>query len=126
MRVAISASGEDLEAKVDSRFGRCQNILIVESESMEFESVPNENAMVAGGAGIQVAQTIIGKGVKAVITGNIGPNAYQILKAGGVKILTGASGTVREAVERFKKGELQETDSPTVGGHFGMRGMGRR
>ena len=61
-----------------------------------------------------------------MITGNVGPNAYQTLSASGIKIITGASGIVRDAIERYKKGELKETSTPTVGGHFGMGGgMGR-
>jgi predicted Fe-Mo cluster-binding NifX family protein len=59
-----------------------------------------------------------------VITGNVGPNVFQALSAAGIKIVTGAYGTVREAVEKYKKGELKGTSSPTVGGHFGM-GTGR-
>jgi predicted Fe-Mo cluster-binding NifX family protein len=38
--------------------------------------------------------------------------------------MTGASGTVREVIEKFKRGELPRTGAPTVGGHFGM-GQGR-
>jgi predicted Fe-Mo cluster-binding NifX family protein len=60
-----------------------------------------------------------------VITGNVGPNAFQALSAAGIEIVTGAFGTVREVVEKFKRGEFRKTDAPTVGGHFGMGGRGR-
>jgi predicted Fe-Mo cluster-binding NifX family protein len=59
-----------------------------------------------------------------VLTGNVGPNAFQALSSAGIKIVTGASGTVREVIERYKRGELKETSTPTVRGHHGM-GMGR-
>jgi predicted Fe-Mo cluster-binding NifX family protein len=91
---------------------------------MQFEAIPNNASGAMGGAGIQAAQTIAGKGVTVLITGNVGPNAFQALSAAGIKIVTGAFGTVRESVEKFKRGELRETGAPTVGGHFGM-GMGR-
>lgn len=126
MKVAVSSTGEDLEAQIDPRFGRCQYFIIVDVDSMKYEAVLNESAMASGGAGIQAAQSVAGMGVEAVITGNVGPNAFQTLNASGIKIVTGANGSVSEAVERFKKGELKATANPTVGSHSGMgRGMGR-
>jgi len=126
MKVCVSAVANSLDAQLDPRFGRCPYFVIVDSESMHFEAIPNMASGVTGGAGIQAAQIIANKGVKVVITGNVGPNAFQALSAAGIKIVTGAFGTVREAVEKYKKGELRETGAPTVGGHFGMgRGRGR-
>ena len=126
MKVCVSAVANSLDAQLDPRFGRCPYFVIVDSESMHFEAIPNMASGVTGGAGIQAAQIIANKGVKVVITGNVGPNAFQALSAAGIKIVTGAFGTVREAVEKYKKGELGETGAPTVGGHFGMgRGQGQ-
>ena len=121
MKVGISSTGENLDANVDQRFGRCKYFLIVDTESMEFEVLSNENAMASGGAGIQTAQTIANKGVDAVLTGNVGPNAFQTLSAAGIKVFTGASGTIKESIEKYKKGELKETEAPNVGSHSGMR-----
>ena len=129
MKICVSAVANSLDAQLDPRFGRCPYFVIVDDETMRFEAVPNVASGVMGGAGIQAAQTIAGKGVKVLITGSIGPNAFQALSAAGIKIMTGASGTVREVVEKYKRGELKETGAPTVGGHFGMgtgRGHGRR
>ena len=123
MRICVSASANSLDAPVDPRFGRCPYFIIVDSETLQFEAVPNPASGAVGGAGIQAVQIIASKGAKVVITGNIGPNAFQALSAAGIKIITGAYGTVREVVEKYKRGELKETNSPTVGGHFGM-GMG--
>jgi predicted Fe-Mo cluster-binding NifX family protein len=123
MRICVSASANSLDASVDPRFGRCPYFIIVDSETMQFEVVPNPALGAIGGAGIQAAQIIASKGAKVVITGNVGPNAFQALSAAGIKIITGAYGTVREVVEKYGRGELKETNSPTVGGHFGM-GMG--
>lgn len=125
MKICVTASGDGLDAQLDPRFGRCPYFVIVESETMKFETVANTASGAMGGAGIQAAQTVASKGVKVLITGNVGPNAFQALSAARIKIVTGAVGTVREAVERYKKGELKAgTNAPTVRGHFGM-GMGR-
>jgi predicted Fe-Mo cluster-binding NifX family protein len=126
MNLAISATGETLDSQVDRRFGRCAYFLIVNSETMDFKVMVNAAVGAMGGAGIQAAQSIVGKGVRAVITGNVGPNAFQTLSAAGIVVMVGASGTVRETIERFKRGELHETKAPNVPGHFGMgQGMGR-
>ena len=125
MKIGISSTGKDLNAQVDPRFGRCQYFLIVDTDTMNFESISNESAMASGGAGIQAAQTIAKTGVKIMVTGNMGPNAFQTLSAAGIKIFTGATGTINEAVDKYKKGELQETNAPNVGSHSGMGGAGR-
>ena len=131
MRIAVSATGASLDAQIDPRFGRCQYFVIVDTETMNFEALPNIAAGAMGGAGIQAAQTVANKGVQAVLTGGVGPNAFQALSAAGINILTGAFGTVREAVEKFKSGQLQEITAPTAPMRFGMgrgygMGMGRR
>ena len=120
MKVAVTAQGEDLLSDIDPRFGRCRFFLIVDIDTMDFESVSNENAMASGGAGIQAAQNIAKTGVKVVVTGNMGPNAFQTLSAAGIKVFTGANGTIKEAIEKYKKGELNETEAPNVGSHSGM------
>jgi predicted Fe-Mo cluster-binding NifX family protein len=126
VKICVSATSGNLDAQVDSRFGRCPYFVIVDSETMEFNAVANDSSGAAHGAGIQAAQTVVNMGVKVVITGNVGPNAFNVLSATGIKIVTGASGSVKEAIEKYKKGQLKEVGNPTVGGHFGMgRGQGR-
>jgi len=127
MKICVSATGDDLEAQLDPRFGRCLYFVIVDSETMHFEAVANVALGATGGAGIQAAQTIANKGVKVVISGNVGPNAFGALSAVGIEIVTASSGTVGEVVEKLKKGELRRVGTPTVGGHFGRgkrRGRG--
>jgi predicted Fe-Mo cluster-binding NifX family protein len=126
VKMCVSATSGSLDAQVDSRFGRCPYFVIVDSETMEFNSIVNDSSGAAHGAGIQAAQTVVNIGAKVVITGNVGPNAFNVLSATGIKIVTGASGSVKDAVEKYKNGQLKEVGNPTVGGHFGMgRGQGR-
>ena len=127
MKVAVSSSGRDLESPVDPRFGRCAYFVVVDTETMGFEVVPNASVEIPHGAGIGAAQLVASRGVKAVLTGNVGPNAFSALSAAGVQVVTGTSGIVREVVERFKNGELSTGIGPTVGGHFGSgdRGIGQ-
>jgi predicted Fe-Mo cluster-binding NifX family protein len=126
MKMCISAFSGSLDAEVDSRFGRCAYFVIVDSETMEFNAISNASTGAAHGAGVQAAQTVANMGVKVVITGNVGPNAFSVLSAAGIEVITGVSGRVREAIDKYKKGQLQGISNPTVGGHFGRgRGGGR-
>jgi predicted Fe-Mo cluster-binding NifX family protein len=119
VKIAITSTGKTLDSQVDSRFGRAAWFIIVNSDSMEFEAIANDNVNAAGGAGISSAKVVIDSGAETVLTGNCGPNAHRTLAAGGVKLYTGAAGTVKEAVEKFKSGELTAADGPNVGSHFG-------
>ena len=120
MKIAVSAYGRDLDSQLDSRFGRCSYFLVVNPDEMSFEAFKNESAVLGGGAGIQSAQFIASKGVDAVITGNCGPNAVRTLSAAGIELYAGQTGTVREVVERFKKGDLSPTREANVDSHSGM------
>jgi predicted Fe-Mo cluster-binding NifX family protein len=119
LKICVSSTGNNLEAQLDPRFGRCLYLIIIDTETMQFEAIPNLAAGTREGAGIQAAQTIANKGAKVVITGNVGPNAFKALSAADIEIMTNASGTIKDVVEKLKKGKLHRTDSSTVGGHFG-------
>jgi len=127
MKVAVSASGGTLDSPVDPRFGRSPYYVLVDTETMEYEAVPNTSMNAPSGAGIGAAQVVAGKGVDAVLTGSAGPNATQVLSQSGIEILTGAQGTVRQVVDAFKKGESKaSTQAGYIGyGRGGGRGMGR-
>lgn len=121
MRVAISSTGPDVKGNVDPRFGRCAYFIFYDTDTGDWEAVPNANRDASGGAGIRTAQSVVDKGVEAVITGNIGPNAMQVL-SGQVKVYTGFFGSIEEALQALKAGGLSDTSSPTVKDHAGMAG----
>lgn len=121
MKVAVTAQGKTMESNIDPRFGRCQYFVIVDMETGSFETMDNSAAGATGGAGVQAAQTLSDQKVDALITGNVGPNAIQGLKASGIKVYTGVSGTVQDAVNALKNGDLGATAKATVESHFGTR-----
>ena len=137
LKIAVSTVGENLDSQIDPRFGRCPYFVIVDTSTMGVEALPNTSQYAASGAGIQAAQTIANKGAKLVLTGSVGPNAFQVLSSAGIEVITGVNGSVREAVKKFKSGQLRETTAtPTTAMGFGMgggygtgigrgRGMGR-
>jgi predicted Fe-Mo cluster-binding NifX family protein len=121
MKIAISATGASLDADTEPRFGRCSYFIIADPETLEFEAMNNAAAMAAGGAGISAAQAIVDEGVQAVLTGNCGPNAYQVLSAAGIQIMTGVSGKVKDAIEGYRSGKFKSSDQANAPDHFGMR-----
>jgi predicted Fe-Mo cluster-binding NifX family protein len=130
MTVAISATNQSLDASIDPRFGRCQYFLLIDPDTMNFTTELNMSKGAVSGAGISAAQYLVNKGVRTIITGRVGPNAFDVLSSAGIKILTGAQGTVRETLEKYMNGQMQSmTVSQTRAQHYGMRrglGMGRR
>jgi len=124
MKIAISSTGPEPDAQVDLRFGRCRYFVLVEDKEENFEFLDNEAAALSGGAGLQAAQLIADAGVKAVITGNIGPNAINVLKVAGIKAYHCGPGTVRKTLQKYQDGGLQETSGYKVGAQSGGGGVG--
>ena len=119
MKIAISCSGNNLDSPVDQRFGRAAQFLIYDLETDTFKVIDNnQNLQAAQGAGIQAARNVADSGAKAVITGNVGPNAYQTLNVAGIDVYLSKSGTVKEAVEEFKSGKLVKSTGANVEGHW--------
>jgi len=106
MKIVVSAEGAGLEAKTSGIFGRCPFYVYVDTETMAVESEPNPAANMAGGAGIQAAQHVIGQGVGAILSGNVGPNAVEVLESAGIDIYVMSEATVAAAVQALKAGAL--------------------
>ena len=120
MKIAITATSQALDAEIDSRFGRCRYFVIVDLETMQSKALDNSAATGSGGVGVSTAQMIAAEEVEAVITGNCGPNAHQALSAAGIKVITGVTGSVQDAIEGYKSGKLQASSQPNVSAHSGM------
>lgn len=120
-KICVTSTGPTLDSQMDPRFGRCQYFIIVDPDTMQFDTIPNDAATASGGAGIRAAQTILSYGVNVLITGSVGPNAYSALQNASIRIMSTTSCSVKEAVEQYKQGALTEV---TVAGpaHLGMRG----
>jgi len=122
MTICVTSKGNNLDSEVDPRFGRCKFFIFVDKDTLDFEAIENPNVEAAGGAGIQSGQLVAGKQVGAVLTGNVGPNAFETLKAAGIDVITGSSGTIREAIEKYKSGKMAPTQGPSVNSKFGLPG----
>jgi predicted Fe-Mo cluster-binding NifX family protein len=120
MKVAITAGGEDLDSLVDRTFGRARWFVITDPDSMQIESHSNRQSVdAAQGAGIQTARQMVNWAVDVVLTGHVGPNAFRALEAASIRIFQFGNEirTVRDALEAWRGGHLQELTAPTVRGH---------
>jgi len=119
MKVAVTSQGQELSSEIDPRFGRAKWLIVVDTETGKYEAHDNTvNLNAAQGAGIQTGQNIANLDVDAVITGNVGPNAFRTLSAANVKIFLADKQTVRQAIDSFKAGKLKEVDRANVEGHW--------
>ena len=119
MKIAISAKGSGLNARVDPRFGRAAYLMIVDTETMEYEAVDNsENVNSFKGAGIQAASMVHNKGADVLLTGYCGPKAFQTLQAAGVKVVSDIEGSVADAVELFKTKNAVYQEKPNAEAHW--------
>jgi len=103
MKLCVTAQGNNLDAPIDPSFGRCRYFMFVDTDTLQFEAVENPNIHASGGAGTNSGQLIAGRGVDALLTGAVGPNASRVLTSAGVKVVTRITGTVREAVAAYIK-----------------------
>lgn len=122
MKIVVSSEGGTLDTPTSPVFGRCPTFVFVYSETMAIEAVPNPAMSQGGGAGIQAAQFVVNRGAETVLTGNLGPNAFDVLQAAGVPGYLVSEGTVGQAVAAFQAGQLQPMAGANVAAHAGMGG----
>lgn len=104
MLIAIASNGPDLDSMVENRFGLSPYILIVDAETLDFEAVPA--SLDRAGSGIGSVAVAIEKNAKVIIAGYVSPTVAAPLLEQGIEVYTSVSGTVRDAVEKYRRGDL--------------------
>lgn len=128
MKIAVSAEGPSIDAQVSLRFGRAPYFVLVDTDSMHIEVIENPFINQMSGVGIQVAQLMTEKGIEAIITGHVGPKAFEVLRQAGIDIVSVEGGSVKDAIEAFKEGKTTTVKGATAPAHSSGgwgRGMGR-
>lgn len=123
MKVAVSSIGQTIDSPMDPRFGRAAYFLVVDSETMQFSVIDNIARSASGGAGIAAAQAVIDAKSDAVITGQLGPNALNVLSDAGLELYQGIDSTVFDKMVRLNQNKLARIKSSGPA-HQGMSGMG--
>lgn len=119
MKIAVSSIGQNKETLLDRRFGRCDYFQIFDTETKQYEVIVNNGVSAEGGAGIVAASQVIEENVNIVITGNLGPNAFELLEKSGIKSYSCEEIPVFRAIEQFQKNMLSEIGSAGKA-HHGM------
>ena len=115
MKVCVTSQGPDLASDVDPRFGRARFFVIYDDEADTSEVIDNEqNVNAGGGAGVQSATDIAARNCEWVLSGHVGPKAFSVLQAAGIKVATGVSGAVADVLKQFREGAVQETAAADV------------
>lgn len=111
MKIAVSSTGTALDAAVHGLFGRCDFLLVIDTDTGTVNPIKNDFTGAATGAGTGCAQAIIKEGVQFVISGQFGPNAYEVLKAAGLAMYRAPQGlSVREALDHLTAGTLPKME----------------
>jgi predicted Fe-Mo cluster-binding NifX family protein len=119
MKIAVTSQGTNLDAQVDPRFGRAAYVIVVDSDTGNFEVIDNgANVNAMKGAGIQAASNVVNSGAEILLTGHCGPNAFKALQAGKVAVSNDAAGTIKDAVKSYLDGKLPHADDADVEGHW--------
>ncbi len=101
MQIAIPTDGDNPDAEINDRFGRCRRFLLVDAASGSFSALDNGQNAAGESPGIVSAQMLINHGVDAVIAASCGPKASQLFSVAGITLVTGVSGRIRDAVAEF-------------------------
>lgn len=125
-KICVTSTGASVQAQVDPRFGRCAYFVIADGPQAEPKAFENTARSLGNGAGIQAAQTMANMGVTIVLTGDLGPNAFRVLRASGTRTFRTNGGTVEKAIADFYAGRLTEIEGPTGPGHHGRGGFGQQ
>lgn len=108
MKIAISATGKSSDSLLDSRFGRCDYFQIYDSEGANTKLIENKGKDSSGGAGIAASNQLIDEKVDVIITGNLGPNAFELIEKAKIKAYKCGNIIISLVFEKFKNGELEE------------------
>ena len=111
MKIIVSSTGTSINDKTHELFGRCDFLIVFDMETGEVKAVKNKNKDAESGAGIGCAQVVFDEGASGVISGKVGPKAYDVLQQAGVDIfLTPPGIPVSHALRKYKAGSLRKME----------------
>lgn len=111
MKIAVSAKGKINENILDTRFGRCEYFKIYDTDNKQTKIIDNKGQSANGGAGVATSNQLIEENIDVIITGSLGPNAFNLVEGAGIKAYKCESISIDLALEKYNNGELEEIKS---------------
>jgi len=111
-----------LDARVGEHFGRVPTYTIVDTESGEVDIIQN-NTVHMGGAGYP-PDLIHRAGADVMLCGGLGRRAVSSFEELGIMVFVGAVGTVKDAVQMWKAGQLEAATDENACAQHAFRGEG--
>jgi len=114
--IAVTSEGPGMESMIDPRFGRAAGFVVIDLATGQDSYVDNGGSQaLAQGAGIQAAENIAKAGAGVLLSGFVGPKAFQALSAAGIQVIQDVENmTVRQAMDKYKRGELAVAAAPNA------------
>ncbi|MBM7556389.1 NifB/NifX family molybdenum-iron cluster-binding protein [Halanaerobacter jeridensis] len=121
MKIVVTAADDNgLKAKLDSRFGRASYFAFVDTKDDSVEFIKNDAKNASSGAGVQAAQTVADTGADVLISGNIGPKAFDGLSRTDLEIYSGPEESIQKVIDEYQLGNLEQLESATKSAHAGL------
>ncbi len=110
MRIAVSAdNAQGLESIAAHHFGRCPYYILVDVEDNKVKNVKEiANPHYDNHRPGAVPQLIHEHGTDVMLAGGMGRRAITLFQRYDIEAYTGASGTVRRAIEQYLGGMLED------------------
>ena len=109
MKLGIPSMGDNgLDEQVGEHFGRVPTYTIVDLDSDTVEVIPNTSHHM-GGQG-DPPEILKKNGVEVMICQGLGRRAIDLFHSIGIDVYIGAHGSVRDAVEAYRNGKLQQAN----------------
>ena len=105
MKVAITSTGDNLESKLDQRFGRCGYFIIYDTETKATEFIPNPNKDAQEGAGPASVQLVASRDIQKIISGEFGIKIKPLLDSLKIQmiVLKQPEKSIREIIDMLNK-----------------------
>ncbi len=107
MKIGVPTLGNrGLSEQVSPHFGRAPTFTVVDEETGGVEVLDNTSEHM-GGVG-KPPEMLQQHNVDLMLCSGLGPRAVHMFESYGIRVFVGASGTVRDSLDLWREGILQE------------------